>query len=145
MKKISVMLMVLGIMVGKGAWAADIYVPTDYGTIQAAIDAATTGDTVWVDDGIYTGGSNTNLSWIGKHITVRSVNGPVNCIINCQNDGRGFTLNSGQNSSDVINGFTIRIWISYWRLVLRLWYRWRNSLLGFLSIYYELHNFRESS
>jgi len=81
---------VLGMIVGKTAWAADIYVPGSYTTIQAAINAANNGDTVWVADGIYTGPGNKNLTWSGKHITVKSENGPSNCIIDCQNSGRGF-------------------------------------------------------
>ncbi|MBD3348872.1 MAG: T9SS type A sorting domain-containing protein [Candidatus Eisenbacteria bacterium] len=35
------------------AEAADIYVPGDYGTIQAAIDAAVSGDTIYVGAGTY--------------------------------------------------------------------------------------------
>jgi hypothetical protein len=87
---------------------ADLYVPSQYATIQIGINAATTGDTVWVADGTYAGTGNKDLSWIGKHITVRSENGPNNCIIDCQNSGKGFTFDStGQNSSDIIRGFTI--------------------------------------
>jgi len=53
------------------------------------VNAANTGDTVWVADGTYTKEGNKNLTWSGKHITVRSLNGPSNCIIDCQNAGRG--------------------------------------------------------
>ncbi|MDI6752036.1 MAG: carboxypeptidase regulatory-like domain-containing protein [bacterium] len=75
--------------------------------ILAAIQAATTGDTVWVADGTYTGTGNKDLTWTGKQITVRSVNGPANCIIDCQNSGRGFFLN-GAGDCGTISGFTIR-------------------------------------
>jgi hypothetical protein len=51
-----------------------------YATIQAGIDAANNVDTVFVEDGIYTGANNKNLSWIGKHITVRLQNKVENCI-----------------------------------------------------------------
>jgi hypothetical protein len=56
-----------------------------------------------------TGTGNKNLTWSGKHITVRSINGAENCIIDCENSGKGFYFNNtGQNNSDVIMGFTIR-------------------------------------
>ncbi|MEW6607161.1 MAG: choice-of-anchor Q domain-containing protein [bacterium] len=80
-----------------------------YTTIQEGINACPNEGTVTIAGGIYTGTENKNLSWSNKHITVKSQNGPENCIIDCQNSGRGFNFgNSGQNSSDVINGFTIR-------------------------------------
>jgi hypothetical protein len=107
MKKSVLMGLVLGFVAR--AFGADLYVPSQYATIQAGINAAATGDTVWVADGTYTGTENKDLSWIGKHITVRSINGPNNCIIDCENSGRGFNFNNtGQNSFDIIQGFTIR-------------------------------------
>lgn len=43
--------------------------------------------------GTYTGTGNKNLTWSSpKHITVRSENGANNCIIDCENSGRGFCL-----------------------------------------------------
>jgi len=85
-----------------------IHVPRDYPTIQAGIDAAKDGDTVLVADGVYTGEGNHNLSFNGKAITVRSENGPDNCIIDCEREGwsRGFYLQSCDTES-VVKGFTI--------------------------------------
>lgn len=62
-------------------FAATIHVPFDQPTIQAGIDAAVAGDIVVVADGTYTGPGNKDLDFKGKAITVRSLNGPQNCIL----------------------------------------------------------------
>ncbi|MEW6104451.1 MAG: choice-of-anchor Q domain-containing protein, partial [bacterium] len=107
MKRAIFSVVMLGIW-GMRTYGADLYVPSQYATIQAGINAANDGDTVWVADGIYTGSGNKDLSWSGKHITVRSENGPENCIIDCENSGRGFYLADGQTNSDLILGLTIK-------------------------------------
>jgi len=81
----------------------DIYVPDDYPTIKAAVAAAENGDTICVRDGIY---DLCKLYWPGKAITLRSENGPDNCIIDL--DGcTGFIFYRGETSDTVIDGFTI--------------------------------------
>jgi hypothetical protein len=47
------------------------------------------------------------MNFNGKLIEVRSENGPDNCIIDCQLQGRAFILDSGETSAAVIEGFTI--------------------------------------
>jgi outer membrane protein assembly factor BamB len=89
------------------ARAAELHVPADHNTIQAAIDAAVNGDTVIVADGTHSGEGNRDIDFRSKAITVRSENGPENCIIDCQNLGRGFRLNSILGGNPVIDGFTI--------------------------------------
>jgi hypothetical protein len=79
----------------------------DYLTIQEGIDAAVDGDEVVVCDGVYTGQGNKNLDFGGKAITVRSENGPDNCVIDCEGDGRGFHFHSGETTDAVLDGFTI--------------------------------------
>jgi len=81
-----------------------LHVPSEYDTIQSAIDAASDGDEVVVADGIYTGDGNKNLEFLGKAITVRSENGPENCIIDCESSGRGFYFHHDEDSSSVVKG-----------------------------------------
>ncbi|MBN2016717.1 MAG: T9SS type A sorting domain-containing protein [Candidatus Cloacimonetes bacterium] len=91
--------------------AAIINIPDDYATIQEGINSAEDGDTVLVADGVYTGMNNKNLTWDGdeKHIIVKSQNGPENCIIDCEDDGRAFYFDStNQDTTDVIDGFTMK-------------------------------------
>ncbi|UCG47566.1 MAG: right-handed parallel beta-helix repeat-containing protein, partial [Phycisphaerales bacterium] len=84
-----------------------------FDTIQEAIDAAAHGDTVIVMDGTYTGDGNRDID-LQKEITVRSQNGPAECVIDCQGSQaephRGFHIYLEQNDGDptaIIEGFTI--------------------------------------
>lgn len=83
-------------------------VPADFPTIQAAIDAATNGDEILVADGTYTGVGNRDIDTLGKRLRLRSENGPEVTIIDAQGAGRGFHIHSGEDSSTLIEGFTIR-------------------------------------
>ncbi|MHC4676624.1 MAG: hypothetical protein ACYTBZ_29420, partial [Planctomycetota bacterium] len=62
----------LGLLIAGPAAAAVHYVPTDYATIQVAIDASVDGDTVVVVPDTYSGPGNRNISFKGKAITVQS-------------------------------------------------------------------------
>ncbi len=88
--------------------AADtIHVPGDFPTIQAGINAAQDGDEVVVADGVYTGPGNRNVVFAGRAITLRSENGPSNCIIDCESLGRGFIFYELDTPATVVDGFTI--------------------------------------
>jgi len=78
-------------------------------TIQAGIDAADHFDEVVVADGIYRGAGNKNLEFFTKEMSIRSTGGPEKCIIDCEEDGFGFTFCTLPDDRPVtIEGFTIR-------------------------------------
>ncbi|MHC4476555.1 MAG: right-handed parallel beta-helix repeat-containing protein [Planctomycetota bacterium] len=87
--------------------AAHVLVPQDFPTIQSAIDAVADGSTVTVRDGVYRGEGNTNVSFKGKTITVRSQNGPGRCVIDCENRNTGYIFDSHEQRGSVVDGFTI--------------------------------------
>ncbi|MCH8823854.1 MAG: hypothetical protein IH984_10140 [Planctomycetes bacterium] len=97
----------LTIAILTNAKADIINVPGDQPTIQAGIRAAINGDEVVVADGIYAGAENRNLDFTGKLITVRSENGPANCIIDCELAARGFIFQNAETNDSRLEGFTI--------------------------------------
>jgi len=81
--------------------------------IQAGIDTAVNGDTVKIQQGVYTGIGNYDLDPNGKAITISSTepNNPdiIACtIIDPNKEGRGFYIHSGEDANCVISGLTIR-------------------------------------
>ncbi|UCG58784.1 MAG: HEAT repeat domain-containing protein [Phycisphaerales bacterium] len=90
---------------------AERLVPSQYPTIQAAVDAAVDGDEVIIAPGRYTGDGNRDIDFSGKAMTVRSEGGPESCIIDCQGSEddrhRGFLFESGETANSVLQGFTI--------------------------------------
>ena len=106
MKKFVTVFFILFVaFIGNPLFASTIHVPLDYELIQTAIDSAENGDTVLVTDGIY---NETDLDYFGKSIVVTSENGPEVTIIDCEGSGRGFYFHSGESSTSVLSGFTIR-------------------------------------
>jgi hypothetical protein len=81
-----------------------INVPADQPTIQAAINAATNGQTVLVAPGTY----KENVNFYGKAITVTSSGGPSETIIDGGSNGTVVTFANGEGAGSVLNGFTIQ-------------------------------------
>jgi hypothetical protein len=86
------------------AEAADIHVPADHATIQAAINASVDGDTVIVAPGTYSELVRLN----GKAITLRSESGAGKTIIDGGALGTTMKFVNGETSATVLEGFTIR-------------------------------------
>ncbi|UCD63505.1 MAG: right-handed parallel beta-helix repeat-containing protein [Candidatus Zixiibacteriota bacterium] len=91
--------------------SAEVRVPGDHPTIQAAINAAEEGGTVVIGDGTYSGDGNRDIDFKGKNIVLRSENGPEFTIIDCDGSEAephcGFYLHSGEDETSEIDGFTI--------------------------------------
>lgn len=86
------------------ACADTLMVPDDYATIQAAIEAAASGDTVLVRAGHYT----SDLNFDGKSLSVISLDGPSETTIESGNDTfPGASIKSIAEESAAIEGFTI--------------------------------------
>jgi hypothetical protein len=84
----------------------------DVPTISAGVDSAITGDILLLEDGVYTGSGNTDISYSGKAIVISSASGnPFNCLIDCEgsssNYTRGFLFYSYEGEGSVLEGVTI--------------------------------------
>ncbi len=81
-------------------------------TIQVGIDSAAFGDTVLVAAGTYTGDGNRDLDFGGEATYLMSESGPESTIIDCEGSElhphHGFYFHSGEDTTSVVRGFTIR-------------------------------------
>jgi hypothetical protein len=114
MKHTKITICFLVLLLAASTNAAVHYVPTDYTTIQAAIDAGIDGDVVVVETGTYSGAGNYNINLKGKAVTVQSTDPGdpqvVNTtVIDCEGAAstRGFVFQSGETSDSKVMGFTI--------------------------------------
>ena len=88
-----------------------LYVPAEFLTIQDAIEASESGDSVLVSPGLY----QENINFEGKLITVSSlytINGDSlligTTIIDAQQNGSVVTFASGEDSGSILQGFTLQ-------------------------------------
>lgn len=83
--------------------AGDLLVPSQYQTIQGALNAASNGDHVLVDDGTYAEA----LVFPAKNVHLQSRNGPAACIIDAGGTGPVVHFVAGTTNLSIIEGFTI--------------------------------------
>ncbi len=85
-------------------------VPSQYLTIQAAIDSAKHGDSILVADGTYFGDGNRDIATLAKSLIIVSENGPLYTIIDCGGNmiesHAAFRFTDADDKT-VIDGFTI--------------------------------------
>jgi hypothetical protein len=90
--------------------------PADFNNIQAAINDANENDVVEVRPGRYTGEGNRDINFLGKAITVRSIdpNDPnivsdtiVDCNASEEDPHRGFLFGTGENGRSELSGLTV--------------------------------------
>lgn len=104
MRSLTILLLCL---ISPSIFSTTIRVPTDQPSIGEAVAVAASGDTVLVADGVYTGENNRDIDFGGKSLVLLSENGPEFTTIDCEGQGRAVYLHSGEDSTTVINGFTI--------------------------------------
>jgi hypothetical protein len=92
--------------------AATISVPVQYGTIQAAVDAAGPSDTIALAAGTYSGDGNHDIDFRGKGILLRSVAGAPETIIDARatkaDRRRVFHFRAHEDSTSRLEGLTIQ-------------------------------------
>ncbi len=102
----------LAVLICNSAIAAVRYVPDEYPTIQAAVNACKDFDTVIVAPGRYSGSGNRNITFNGKAITVRSTDPSdpqivSTTVIDCEDKGRAFVFYMGEKADSTVAGLTV--------------------------------------
>ena len=100
------------LLVATAAWATTYTVAPDgsgdFPTIQAAIDAALSGDRIELIDGTFLGPGNRAIDFGGKAITLAGQSGdPATCLIDCENQARAFDFHSGEDTGALLSDIAI--------------------------------------
>jgi len=78
-----------------------------FNTLSEGVFAAGSPGTVLVAPGMYTGPENREVDFQGKSILLRGVAGKDSTIIDCEGSGRALYFDSGEDTTAVVDGFTI--------------------------------------
>jgi hypothetical protein len=104
MKVISVLCAACALLVTELASASDRLVPSQYPTIQAAINAAVNGDVVQIAQGTYAG----PIDFAGKAIAVRGAADPNTVVISGGTWGSPIVrIATGESTTSILEGVTI--------------------------------------
>jgi len=83
-------------------------VPSDQPTISAAIAAATTGTTILIAPGVYSGPDNRGLSFAGKQLRLQGSGDPATVIVDCAGAANLITFDHNEDRTSAVSGLTIR-------------------------------------
>src|SRR5437762_2283150 len=92
------------ILLAVSAPAATVHVPADQPTIQQAINASNNGDLILVSPGTYF----EHIDYHGKAISIRSISGPLETIIDGNTTGTVVTSQTGEGAQSQLTVFTIQ-------------------------------------
>jgi len=98
-----VAMLVAGVLLVSGAFGATLVVPDDYSTIQGALDASSSGDTILVKSGRY----YENLTLPVHDIVLKSEMGAMETIIDGLASGSVVKFESGSGSGSLLSGFVL--------------------------------------
>jgi len=98
---------ILSLVLGAGVASAQVTldVPATYPTIADALVVAAPGDTVLVAPGTY---FESDLTFGGKDLTLKSAAGPEVTILDAQTNGRLFVFDNFETAAAVLEGFTLQ-------------------------------------
>lgn len=83
--------------------------PQPFPTIQAAVDAAASGDTVLLPSGVYSGEGNRNVTVMGKDVRIVGEGGAQQCTIDIGAGARAFWFEgSAVSPATLLRGITLR-------------------------------------
>ena len=113
MRPIALTSLCLAVLLSTGTSANVIHVnrygtPGSFPSIGQGLAAASDGDTVLVAPGVYSGSENRDLDFEGRNLSVIASGGPDSTIMDCSWEGRAFYFDSGEDSTSLVSGFTIK-------------------------------------
>lgn len=87
-------------------FSADLHVPSEFRSIQQAVDASQDGDRIFVAPGTYTGQGFRGITFEGKALILEG-SSAEDCIIDCGQMDRGFDFSHGEGAGSVIRNLQI--------------------------------------